>query len=64
MNIVKAARKAGHEEVEYVKDKDDVPEILLDCLRPGDAVLFLGAGDIGRVSVQMVELLKRGKRAS
>lgn len=63
MNIVRAAREAGHEAVEYIEDKDEIPQILVAYLRPGDAVLFLGAGDIGRVSGEMVELLKRRKGA-
>jgi UDP-N-acetylmuramate--alanine ligase len=59
MNIVKAARKSGHKQVEYVEDKEEIPAALLKHLRKGDAVVFLGAGDIGKVSDKMVEALKR-----
>jgi UDP-N-acetylmuramate--alanine ligase len=63
MDIAAAAREAGHEAVEYIEEKDDVPGILAESLRPGDAVLFLGAGDIGRVSDEMVKRLKGRKGA-
>jgi len=63
MNIVTAAREAGHDAVEYIEEKDEVPGILAESLRAGDAVLFLGAGDIGRVSDKMVKLLKGRKGA-
>ena len=59
MNIIEAARKAGHKQVEYVEDKEEIPGILVERLRPGDAVVFLGAGDIGKVSDLMVEALKK-----
>jgi len=58
MNVVEAAQKAGHEEVEYVEDKDEIPGVLLEHLRSGDTVVFLGAGDIGKVSDKMVEALE------
>ncbi len=59
MNIVKAARKAGHKRVDYVENKDEIPAVLLEHLRPGDTVIFLGAGDIGKVSDIMVDALKK-----
>jgi len=59
MNIVKAARKAGHKHVDYVESKEEIPSVLLEHLRPGDAVVFLGAGDIGKVSDMMVDALKK-----
>ncbi len=63
MDIVEAARKAGHGCVEYVEEKEVLPELLLRQVRSGDAVLFLGAGDIGRVSDTMVQALKEWKGA-
>ena len=59
MNVVEAAREAGNEEVEYVENKDEIPGVLLEHLRPGDTVVFLGAGDIGKVSDKMVEALEQ-----
>ena len=63
MNIARAARDAGHKTAEYIEDKDKIPGILAEYLRAGDAVLFLGAGDIGRVSDEMVQLLKEREGA-
>jgi UDP-N-acetylmuramate--alanine ligase len=61
MDIVQAARRAGHGRVEYIEEKESLPELLLRQVRSGDAVLFLGAGDIGRVSDTMVQALKERK---
>jgi len=61
MDVVEAARKAGHGAVEYVEEKESLPELLLRHVRSGDAVLFLGAGDIGMVSDTMVQVLKERK---
>ena len=63
MNIARAARDAGHKTAEYIEDKEKIPGILAEYLRAGDAVLFLGAGDIGRVSDEMVQLLKEREGA-
>jgi len=57
-NIVEAAQARGFGAIEVVEDKDAVPPLLVEDLRPGDLVLFLGAGDIGKTAGEMVEMLK------
>jgi UDP-N-acetylmuramate--alanine ligase len=46
--VADAARRAGHEAVFYVPEKDRVGAELDARLRPGDVLLTLGAGDVLR----------------
>ena len=52
--IADAARDAGHRNVHYVADKDDVPALLKDLVSEGDLVLTMGAGDIWEVTMSFV----------
>lgn len=47
--------------VEYRQKLDDVRMAIESTLRPGDTVLFLGAGDISNLAHQYVDLLKHSK---
>ncbi|HOJ13909.1 MAG TPA: UDP-N-acetylmuramate--L-alanine ligase [Deltaproteobacteria bacterium] len=47
----------GFRDAFYVPDKDDVPETLSGVLRPGDVVVFLGAGDVWRQGLRLLERL-------
>lgn len=44
--IARAARQAGHRQVIYLEDKEQVPAELVKLAGPGDIVITLGAGDI------------------
>ncbi len=57
-NIVDAARAKGFDSIELIEEKEVVPSHLVDDLKPGDVILFLGAGDIGRTAGEMTEALK------
>lgn len=46
----------------FIDTKDQVIQYLLDQVRPGDLVITMGAGDIWRVSHQLVQLLKEAKK--
>ncbi len=48
--IVDRARGYGHDDISYVENVADLPEYLLTLVRPGDAVVLMGAGDIWRYS--------------
>ena len=48
--LAERARAFGHQNVQWVPNLDDLPDRLLDLVRPGDVVLMLGAGDIWRAS--------------
>lgn len=56
--VADAAVKAGHKQIHYVPDKNRVTGFLGSRLLPGDLVITLGAGDIYRVGLELVELLK------
>jgi UDP-N-acetylmuramate--alanine ligase len=47
--------KYGHRDVHYIEDKDSIPEVLASDLREGDLVLFLGAGDVWRQGLRLLE---------
>ncbi|WP_272491911.1 UDP-N-acetylmuramate--L-alanine ligase [Rhodothermus bifroesti] len=56
--IADLARRFGHRDVHYVPELTQLPRYLQEhVLRPGDAVLFLGAGDIWRAARALLETL-------
>lgn len=57
--IVDAARRFGHRQVHYIPDKQDLPQRLLQIVKPGDIVLTLGAGDIWKYGEAFLQLLKK-----
>ncbi len=59
MNIVKAARKLGHPDAEFVEDKWAVPDTVEAQLCEGDLVLVLGAGDIWKVADEIAQRVKK-----
>ena len=44
--VADLAARRGHRDVHYQPDKAALPDALADLTRPGDVVVFLGAGDI------------------
>jgi UDP-N-acetylmuramate--alanine ligase len=48
--LAEAARDFGHHGVRYVAEKEEIARSLQDVIEPGDAVIFMGAGDIGRIA--------------
>ncbi len=55
--IAEAARKFGHKNVIYVKDKKDIPSKLKEIMKPGDIIITMGAGDIWKYGEKFVESL-------
>ncbi|HUP21332.1 MAG TPA: UDP-N-acetylmuramate--L-alanine ligase [Thermoanaerobaculia bacterium] len=51
--VVEAARAGGHRRVRFVPDTDQAVELLRSEVRPGDAVLLLGAGDIYKLAHEL-----------
>jgi len=47
--------KYGHRDVHYIEDKNAIPGVLSKDLREGDLILFLGAGDVWRQGVKLLE---------
>jgi UDP-N-acetylmuramate--alanine ligase len=56
--VAKAARDAKHPSVLYVKDVNDVPEVLIKGLKAGDLVITFGAGDVWKVGEDLLRRLK------
>jgi UDP-N-acetylmuramate--alanine ligase len=52
--VVDALRRRGHTAVHYVPDKTRLREAVPRLLRPGDLLITLGAGDIGRLGRDIV----------
>jgi len=47
--LAQAIARHGHQGVEFVGDRAALEERLAQCVRPGDVVIALGAGDVNKV---------------
>lgn len=56
--IVALAKELGHGDVRYVPAVKDVPRVLSEIVSLGEAVVFMGAGDVWRHSREFVKLLR------
>lgn len=54
---------AGHPDVRYTGPLDATAQALLACLRPGDVVVLLSAGDAPQVGRQVLDALRFGEGA-
>jgi UDP-N-acetylmuramate--alanine ligase len=48
--LAEAVRECGHRAVEFVAESRAIVPRLRELARPGDVLIFLGAGDIGRLA--------------
>lgn len=55
--IANSARNFGHKEVHYVQNKEEIPNYVLKLVKPGDMVVFMGAGDITRICGDFIKKL-------
>ncbi len=53
--LAEATRERGHRGVHFVPEKSEIAAALGDLAREGDALIFMGAGDIGRLAHAYVE---------
>src|SRR5882757_2566424 len=53
--LARALRVAGRVEPVFVERVEQVPQAILEVVRPGDVVLTMGAGSIGAVPAKVVE---------
>jgi UDP-N-acetylmuramate--alanine ligase len=60
--IVRELSKCGHSAVRYIPERKEVAAEIIRQVRTGDMVLFMGAGDIWKSSLEFLELLKNKKR--
>lgn len=54
--VADAARASGHREVSYVDRREELAGFVRKLVRPGDRVVFMGAGDIWRSAFEFAEL--------
>ena len=59
--IANATKKLGHKNVFYIKDKNEIPNQLLQLKKKDDIIITMGAGDIWKYGEKFVELLKKDK---
>ena len=60
-SLVAAIKAHGHRRALALNSPDDVPAILRDIAKPGDYIVFLGAGNITQWAYALPEQLKAGK---
>ncbi len=54
-DLVEAIRGHGHREVHWVAEAGEVVPKLRQLVRAGDALIFMGAGDIGQLAARFLE---------
>jgi UDP-N-acetylmuramate--alanine ligase len=52
-------KRFGHKNVSYIGDIDSATAKVVDVLRPGDLVITLGAGNVTRLSDEILDELKK-----
>lgn len=57
--IADAARNFGHKNVIYVKDKNELPELLNEIKEDGDIIITMGAGDIWKYGEKLIDLINK-----
>jgi UDP-N-acetylmuramate--alanine ligase len=58
--LAERVRECGHRSVRFVPESDGLIAALREEVRPGDAVLFMGAGDITRLGPRFLAQLRGG----
>lgn len=56
--IVKAARESGHQDITFLKDKEELPLHMKRILKKGDRVILFGAGDIVKFTPRIIADIK------
>ncbi len=55
--LYRGIKEHGHREVTLCQSQDEILQVLLDLIRPGDLVMTLGAGDIYHVGDELFKKL-------
>jgi len=61
--IVNAAKLFGHKNAHYVPDKKTIPDVLLDIVKRDDIIIMMGAGDIWKLSAELLKKLQRRNKS-
>ena len=62
-SLARALRVAAQVEPVFVADIQDMAQAIRDTTRDADVVLCMGAGSIGNVPAQVLELAAEGEKA-
>jgi UDP-N-acetylmuramate--alanine ligase len=60
-SLAAAARECGHRDASFVREPEALVAWLARRARPGDAVLLLGAGDVGKLAAPLLAALAGGR---
>jgi UDP-N-acetylmuramate--alanine ligase len=63
VSLASAVRAAGHRDVRFVAELEDLPDALVPELRAGDLVITLGAGSVSSVGPRLLAALARGDQS-
>ncbi len=58
LKLYEGIKAHAHSNIVYVEDKNHIPEKLIKDIKDQDIVIFLGAGDIWRQGIRLLEMLK------
>ncbi len=58
--IYEEMTKNGYTNIEYIPNKKEIPDRVLELLEPGDLLLFMGAGDIWEEGIEVAHSIKEG----
>lgn len=59
--VAEAARKSGHKDVAFIEDRSKLIDEVLKTLTAGDVMVTLGAGDVWKVGIEVMERLSCGR---
>jgi UDP-N-acetylmuramate--alanine ligase len=59
--VAESAFAAGHRNVTYAENREEIVGLLSGLVRPGDMVITFGAGDINKVGLELLETLNKRK---
>ncbi|MFN3476273.1 MAG: UDP-N-acetylmuramate--L-alanine ligase [Candidatus Methylomirabilales bacterium] len=54
--IAEGVKRHGHPHITFVPEKEAIPDLLLEIVRPGDLVLTMGAGDIWKIADEFLKV--------
>jgi UDP-N-acetylmuramate--alanine ligase len=60
-SLATAVRAAGHRDVRFIAELEEIPDALVPELREGDLVLTLGAGNVASLGPRLLEALAEGR---
>jgi UDP-N-acetylmuramate--alanine ligase len=60
--LYEGVKRHGHKDVTYIAEKETIADHLAGVLRTGDLLITLGAGDVWKIGMEVLEKLGHGDR--